>query len=75
MAHGFDAALVAYLVTGFFVTVLYYPFFWINLAFSVSLRETTRRRLRAVRAAAGVGVEGRHRWPAPAASAVAPGPA
>jgi len=43
LSHGFDAALVGYLVNGFFVTVLYYPFFWINLTMSVALSEVTRR--------------------------------
>ncbi len=43
MAHGLDGALVGYLVSGFFVTVLYYPFFWINLAMTVSLREAARK--------------------------------
>jgi O-antigen ligase len=37
MAHGLDAALIGFLVSGFFVTVLFYPFFWINLAMSVAL--------------------------------------
>lgn len=37
MAHGLDVAMVGYLVGGFFVTVLYYPFFWINLAMTVAL--------------------------------------
>jgi len=37
MAHGLDGALVGFLVSGFFVTVLYYPFFWINLAMTVGL--------------------------------------
>ena len=46
MSHGLDASLVAYLVAGFFVTVLYYPFFWINLAFTVSLYHTTTQELR-----------------------------
>ncbi|MBA3015910.1 MAG: hypothetical protein FP815_13350 [Desulfobulbaceae bacterium] len=43
MAHGLDSALVGYLVSGFFVTVLYYPFFWINLAMTVSLREVAKK--------------------------------
>jgi O-antigen ligase len=42
MAHGLDAALVGYLVSGFFVTVLYYPFFWVNLAMTVSLYRVAR---------------------------------
>lgn len=37
MANGLDAAMVGYLVSGFFVTVLYYPFFWINFAMTVAL--------------------------------------
>jgi len=37
MAHGLDAALIGYLASGFFVTVLYYPFFWINFAMTVAL--------------------------------------
>lgn len=37
MAHGLDAALVGFLVTGSFVTILYYPLFWINLAMTVAL--------------------------------------
>jgi O-antigen ligase len=43
MAHGLDGALVGYLVSGFFVTVLYYPYFWINLAMTVSLREVAKK--------------------------------
>ena len=46
MAHGLDSALMGYLIAGFFVTVLYYPFFWINLAFTVSLYHTTTLELR-----------------------------
>gem|GEM_PF-413110 len=37
MAHGLDAAMLAFLACGFFVTVLFYPFFWINLAMSAAL--------------------------------------
>ncbi|MEA5115728.1 MAG: O-antigen ligase family protein [Geobacteraceae bacterium] len=37
LAHGLDAALVGYLVSGYFVTVLYYPYFWINLSMTVAL--------------------------------------
>lgn len=43
MAHGIDGALVGYLVSGFFVTVLYYPYFWINLAMTVALNNTARK--------------------------------
>ncbi len=45
MTQGLDAALIGYLASGFFVTVLYYPFFWINLSMSVALHEVARRDL------------------------------
>lgn len=41
---GLDAAMVTYLVAGFFVTVLYYPFFWVNLAFTVALNGIAHER-------------------------------
>ncbi len=37
MSHGLDGALVGFLASGFFVTVLYWPFFWINCAMTVAL--------------------------------------
>jgi O-antigen ligase len=43
MAFGLDGAVVGFMISGFFVTVLYYPFFWVNLAFTAALFETTRR--------------------------------
>lgn len=43
MAHGLDGVLVGYLASGFFVTVLYYPYFWINLAMTVSLNSIARK--------------------------------
>lgn len=46
MAYGLDGALIGYLVSGFFVTVLYYPYFWINLAMSVSVHLAARNRSR-----------------------------
>ncbi|HCI54382.1 MAG TPA: hypothetical protein DFI01_00495 [Bacteroidales bacterium] len=42
MAHGLDGALVGYLVSGFFVTVLYYPYFWINISMTVALNKAAR---------------------------------
>jgi len=45
MGHGLDGALIGFLVSGFFVTVLYYPFFWINLAMTVALHNSTRNKL------------------------------
>ena len=45
MAHGLDGALVGYLVSGFFVTVLYYPYFWINLAMTVALNQAAKNKI------------------------------
>ena len=50
MGHGLDGALMGYLVSGFFVTVLYYPFFWINLAMTVSLNNIARSNVRKAKA-------------------------
>jgi O-antigen ligase len=41
-AYGLDGALIGYLVSGFFVTVLYYPYFWVNLAFTIALANVAR---------------------------------
>ena len=46
MAHGLDAALVGYLVSGFFVTVLFYPYFWFNLAMTSALYRVAHRAVR-----------------------------
>ena len=48
MAHGLDAALVGYLVSGFFVTVLYYPYFWVNLAMTSALYTVAAKQAAAV---------------------------
>lgn len=37
LSYGFDAALVGFLVSGSFVTVLYYPYFWIHCALTSCL--------------------------------------
>lgn len=44
MAHGLDAALIGYLASGFFVTVLFYPYFWINLSMTVALNHIAKSR-------------------------------
>ena len=44
MAFGLDAGTVGYLVAGFFVTVLYYPFFWIQMAMTVALHVITAQQ-------------------------------
>ena len=42
MAHALDASLIAFLVAGYFVTVLFYPYFWINLAMSMALHRAAQ---------------------------------
>lgn len=46
MAHGFDAALIGFMASGFFVTVLYYPYFWINYAMVAALFRVARQKAR-----------------------------
>ena len=46
MAHGLDAGLVGYLVAGFFVTVLYYPFFWVQMGMAVALHAIATQQAR-----------------------------
>jgi putative inorganic carbon (HCO3(-)) transporter len=53
LAYGLDGALVSYLVCGYTVTVLYYPFFWINLAFTVALNAIAHRTCRQCAVTAG----------------------
>ncbi len=52
MGYALDGALISYLVCGFFVTVLYYPFFWINLAMTVALNSIAQQKARAAAAVA-----------------------
>ena len=51
MAHGLDGALVGFIVSGFFISVLYYPFFWINLAMTVGLHNAARDAFPAMKVA------------------------
>jgi putative inorganic carbon (HCO3(-)) transporter len=37
MARALDGSLIGLIVSGFFISVLYYPFFWINFALTVAL--------------------------------------
>lgn len=37
LSFGIDAGLVGFLAGGFFITVLYYPFFWMQLAMAATL--------------------------------------
>lgn len=49
VAHGLDGALIGYIGSGFFVTVLFYPYFWINLALTVALNTAAVNKARAAR--------------------------
>lgn len=42
LSYGLDGALIGYLSSGFFVTVLFYPFFWINCALVMGLSRASR---------------------------------
>lgn len=44
MSYGFDAGLLGFLGSGFFVTVLYYPYFWIHCAMTVCLHTAARKK-------------------------------
>ncbi len=53
MAFGLDGALIGYLASGFFVTVLFYPFFWINMAFVMALSRVANAQAHRARVPAG----------------------
>lgn len=42
LSYGLDAGLIGFLVAGTFVTVLYYPFFWIQLAMIAMLNNVAK---------------------------------
>jgi len=42
LSYALDAGLIGYLVAGSFVTVLYYPFFWVQITMIVMLNNVTR---------------------------------
>lgn len=44
LANGMDGAMIGFIVSGFFVTVLYYPYFWVQLAFTVALSNVVTKR-------------------------------
>lgn len=56
MAYGLDGALIGYMASGFFVTVLFYPYFWINLAMTTALHLAARSKVRASRVMTPVGM-------------------
>lgn len=41
---GIDAAMLGFLIAGQFVTIGYYPFMWINLAFAISLANVVKKQ-------------------------------
>jgi len=43
LSHGLDICLIGFAVNGMFITVLYYPFFWMLLILSVSLFDVVRQ--------------------------------
>jgi O-antigen ligase len=44
LSFGLDAGLIGYLVAGSFVSVLYYPFFWVQLSMIVMVNAVTARQ-------------------------------
>jgi putative inorganic carbon (hco3(-)) transporter len=47
MARGMDGSLVGLIVSGFFISVLYYPFYWIAFAMAVALNNSVLNALAA----------------------------
>lgn len=45
MSRGMDCALVGFIVSASFVTVLYYPFFWIHIALTASIYISAKRKI------------------------------
>jgi putative inorganic carbon (HCO3(-)) transporter len=45
LSYGLDAGLIGYLVAGTFVTVLYYPFFWVQIAMIVMLNNIAKKKI------------------------------
>ena len=43
LSYGLDAGLIGFLIAGTFVTVLYYPFFWIQITMIVALNTVTTK--------------------------------
>lgn len=43
LSYGLDYSMIGFAVNGFFITVLYYPFFWMLLVLSVSLVGVARQ--------------------------------
>ena len=52
LSYGLDAGLIGFLVAGTFVTVLYYPFFWIQITMISMLNTVTRNTWREMKKSA-----------------------
>jgi len=44
ISYGLDGGLVGLMVSGFFISVLFYPFFWFQIAITVALHELSKRQ-------------------------------
>ncbi|MBK8163193.1 MAG: O-antigen ligase family protein [Gammaproteobacteria bacterium] len=53
ITYGLDAGLIGLLVGAFFIAALYYPFFWIQFALTVTVHSVARAEYGYVRKAAG----------------------
>ena len=45
IAHGLDGGLVGCVVSSVFISVLFYPMFWVQLALTVALHEVSKKQL------------------------------
>ena len=45
LAYGLDAGMIGFLIAGSFVTVLFYPFFWVQLTMIVMVNNVARQGL------------------------------
>jgi putative inorganic carbon (hco3(-)) transporter len=69
-SRGFDAATVAFLVGGSFMSVFWYPYVWVHSAMIVSLYAVAQKRVLALEPPAdGAKKRGRHRRRAPGGEA------
>ncbi len=44
MTYGLDGAMIGFLASGFFVTVLYYPYYWMNMGLAMALTRVVDTR-------------------------------
>lgn len=43
ISHGLDGGLVGFMISGFFISALFYPFLWMQMSMSVALCEISKR--------------------------------